>query len=153
MSVQYFEKSSHASQQLKWAQIWFGQLAKFHGQNGSSGWDFTPEHLIAFLRSKRDAGVPAWKRMRMIQGILLYRSSVQKKPIDEFRWIREKMHQIVGLERAKGEGYDNIEEAVGHIPSNESDAVQSFRIALRKAGHPLTTERAYVRKLKAFMSA
>lgn len=153
MSEQFFEKPSHASQQLKWAQIWFGQLANFHGQNVSIDWDFTPEHLVAFLRSKRDARVPAWKRMKMIQGILLYRSSVLKKPTDEFRWIRDKMHQIVGLERAKGEGYDNIEEAVGHIPSNESDAVQAFRIGLRKAGHPLTTERAYVRKLKAFMSA
>lgn len=153
MSVQLFEKPSQASQQIKWAQIWFGQLAKFHGQKVSTGWDFAPEHLIAFLRSKRDAGVPAWKRMKMITGILLFRDSIQKKSTDEFRWIHDKMQQIMGMERAKREGYESIDEAVGHIPSNESDAVQSFRIALRKAGHPLTTERAYVRKLKAFMSA
>ncbi len=44
----------------------------------------------------------------------------------------DKMQQIMGLERAKGEGYDTIEEAVGHIPSNESDAVRSFRVALRE---------------------
>lgn len=153
MSVNFFEKSSHETQELKWAHIWFSQLAQFHQIRDSKEWDFSPEHLIAFLRSKRDASVPAWKRMKMIHGVLLFRSSVQKRPIDDFRWIQDKMQQIMGLERARGEGYDTIEEAVGHIPANESDAIQSFRIALRKAGHPLSTERPYVGKVKMFMSA
>ncbi len=62
-----------AEQDLHWAKIWFGLLAKFHKRPDRSDWKFTTEEVIAFLRSKRDARVPAWKRMRVLEGLLVYR--------------------------------------------------------------------------------
>ena len=127
-------------------------MAKFHGKAANSAWKFTTQEVIAFLRSKRDAKVPAWKRVKILEGLLVYRRMIQGQPIDEFLWIRDKLQEVVQLERAQGEGFDTIEEAVGCIDPNEPDVIQSFRRALRKDGKALRTERSYVGKLKAFMA-
>ncbi len=61
-------KSSSGEQGLKWARIWFKQFCLFHRRPVDPAKEFTAEEVIAFLRSKRDAGVPAWKRMKVIEG-------------------------------------------------------------------------------------
>ena len=152
-----FCKPSRAEQDLKWAKIWFKQFTTFHRRSGkqngdfSRNWDFSPDDVIAFLRSKRDDGVPAWKRLKALEGLLAYRRFIQERPIDPFAPIREKMKEIILTERMRDGGYDNIEEAVGKINPRESDAIQEFRRAIRKEGLALSTERAYVSKVKAFM--
>ena len=65
MSSELFTKSSRAEQDLKWAKIWHKQFVAFHVRRQTSGagrrdWNFGPEHVIAFLQSKRDEGTPAW---------------------------------------------------------------------------------------------
>ncbi len=129
-------------------------MAQFHGKSPTSAdWEFGEGEVIAFLRSKRDADVPAWKRVRILEGLLVYRRMVQEQPIDGFQWIRDKLQEVIQTERAQREGYGTIEEAVGFINPNEPDAIQEFRRALRKDGRALKTERSYVGKLKAFMAA
>ncbi len=59
-----YTKPASAEQNLKWVWIWFKQLAAFHRFSGGQPQDFTAEEVIAFLRSKRDSGTPAWKRMK-----------------------------------------------------------------------------------------
>lgn len=147
-----FEKPNRAEQELRWAKIWFKKLCQFHNRSWNTDWDFSPEDLIAFLRYKRDQKVPAWKRMKMLTGVLLYRRAVQERPIDPFAFIVDKMKEIVVNERVRQEGYDSIEDVVGKIDPKEPDAIQQFRRALRKDGMRLQTERSYVSKVKAFMA-
>ena len=91
--------------------------------------------------------------MKIIRGLMVYRRIVVQKPDDDLVPLKKKMEQIIRLERMRDEGYDSIEESVGKINPNESDAIQAFRRALRKDGKALRTERSYVGKLKAFMAA
>ena len=104
------------------------------------------------MRYKRDAKAPAWKRVKILQALLVYRRMIQGQSIDEFLWIRDKLREVAQFERAQREGFDTIEEAVGSIDPNEPDVIQAFRSALRKDGKALKTERSYVGKLKAFMA-
>lgn len=72
-----FSKMPQAEQQLKWARIWFKQFAKFHQFKGAdSEWDFTEDLVVQFLRSKLQMNVPAWKRMKILEGIILFRLKV-----------------------------------------------------------------------------
>ena len=146
-----FLKSSKAEQDLKWAKIWFGKLCLFHNRPQRQDWEFSSDEVISFLRSKRDAGVPAWKRMKVIHGLLVYRRFVQHLPIDHLLPIKEKMSEIILIERARDNDYDTIEEVVGYIDPNECDAIAEFRRRLRATGLKLGTERSYVSKLKKFM--
>ena len=147
-----YTKAGHAETELKWARIWYNNLAGFHRHAGDSSWEFTVDEVIAFLRSKRDQGLPAWKRMSIIRGLMIYRQQVQRKGIKDLEPIREKMGEIVMLERARKEGYDTVEESVGVIDESEPDVIQEFRRALRRNGLALGTERKYVGNVKRFMA-
>ena len=61
-----------------WARIWFDKLVRFHQVNDPIRWKFTEEDVIAFLRSKLKAGVPAWKRLKIVQGLIEYRNRVMR---------------------------------------------------------------------------
>ncbi|WP_235033114.1 integron integrase [Rubripirellula obstinata] len=114
---------------------------------------FTAYNVIRFLKSKRDEGMPAWKRMKVIRALMVYRRVVLLLPDDDLIPLMMKMEEIIILERSREAGYDSVEEAVGKIDPSEIDAVQEFRRALRKDGKRLQTERSYVGKLKSFMMA
>ena len=146
-----YSKCARAEQELKWAKIWARKLGDFHQRQRQFDWAFSADDVIAFLRSKRDAGVPAWKRMKIIEGLILFCTDLQKRSADELIPLREKMVQIIQVERAKGLGFDTIEESVGRINPREPDAIQEFRRQMRRSGMALLTERSYVSKLKRFM--
>lgn len=147
-----FSKSDRFEQEMKWAKIWFGKLAHFHGRGGQLDWDFAVQDVVVFLQSKRDQDMPAWKRLKILKGLLMFRRVVQERPIDPFMFMVEKLNDVVASERAKQDGYATIEDVVGKIDPKEPDAIQQFRRALRKDGMKLQTERSYVGKLRAFMS-
>ncbi len=147
-----FLKPTQAEQELKWAAIWFKQFSRFHQRGGQTDWDFTPDDVIRYLQSKRDQQMPAWKRMKILNGLLVFRRFTQQREIDPFAFIVAKMKEIIASERAKQDGYDSIEDVVGKIDPKEPDAIQQFRRALRKDGMRLQTERSYVGKVKAFMA-
>ena len=60
-----FAKVASSDQALKWVYIRFGRLARFHREASVPDRQFTADEVIAFLRQKRDAGVPAWKRLKV----------------------------------------------------------------------------------------
>lgn len=66
-----YSKGGSAEQDLKWAYIWFKKFSSFHRCEGDNDRTFTKEEVIAFLQSKPDAGLPAWKRMKIIEGLML----------------------------------------------------------------------------------
>ncbi|WP_417747326.1 integron integrase [Rosistilla oblonga] len=151
--METYRKPACAEQALHWAAIWFKQLAAFHRRNDAdSDWRFSAGDVIAFLRSKRDGGAPAWKRMKIIEGLIVYRSLVQRQSVQDLLPLKFKMHEIIAIERTQREGYDSIDDVVGKINPREPDAIQEFRRAMRRDGMAYATERSYVGKLKAFMA-
>ena len=158
MLSEIFAKSSRAEQDLKWAQIWYSKLLEFHARRGTAAvvsppWEFTAEDVIVFLQWKRDAGTPAWKRAKIIHGLMVYRRFIAERPADDLLPLKEKMAEIVVLERSRDEGHESITEIEGVINPRESNAIQEFRRKMRRAGLKPKTERAYVGKVKAFMAA
>ncbi|MEM8913752.1 MAG: site-specific integrase [Planctomycetota bacterium] len=147
-----FSKIGSQEQQLKWAWIWFRQLAGFHSRDANAAWQFTADDVIAYLRSRRDQGVPAWKRMKIIEGLMTFRHHVQRKSLDDLRPLKSKMREIILLERRRDQGAATIDDVPGVIDPREPDAIQLFRKAARAEGLAFSTEKAYVRKLKAFMA-
>ncbi len=146
-----YSKPSRFQQNFKWAKIWFRKLVEFHKRPNQRDWQFNDDDVIAFLRSKRDQDTPAWKRLKILEGLIHFRTVIQGRPIGDLLAVRNKMLQIVQIERVHRAETNVIEESVGKINPKESDAVQEFRRQLRRTGMKLKTESSYVGKLKAFM--
>jgi hypothetical protein len=128
-----FVKAARREQVVKWVWLWFKQFSSFHRHRGKSNWEFSADHVIKFLQSKRDASVPAWKRMRVIEGLIMFQEEVQRRSSEDLVPLQAKMVDIIAIERAKNGGFNSIEGAAGVIEPNEPDAIQAFRRALRKA--------------------
>ncbi len=116
MAIEFFTKPSRAEQDLKWANIWHSQFVAFHTSLQTPGasrtdWNFTADHVIVFLQSKRDAGMPAWKRAKIIHGLMVYRRFIADRPTDDLLPLKEKMTEIVVLERAGTRGMKRYEKS------------------------------------------
>ena len=79
-----FSKPSNGEQKLNWAKIWFKKFMKFHNIEFAKGqqWDFSTDQVIAYLRSRRDEKTPAWKRLKILDGLISYRASVQERSVE-----------------------------------------------------------------------
>lgn len=146
-----FERSARTERDLKWARIWYQQLAAFHHRGDQSRWEFAAEDVIAFSRSKLQQGMPAWKRLKMVQSLMNYRRLVLDRPHGDLIGVQQKLQEIVAHERIHQDGVETIEEVVGKINPREPDVIQQYRRKLRLLGKKYATERAYVGKVKAFM--
>ena len=136
----FFERSARTERELKWARIWFNQFARFHQHCGESDWAFSAEEVIAFSRFHLKNGMPAWKRLKMVQALMNFRRQIQKRPTDDLVPIHSKLQEIVARERAKESGAESIEEVVGKINPREPDVIQQYRRKLRLTGKKYATE-------------
>lgn len=110
--------------QVDWARFWFGQLANHHRVHDPAKWEFTEEDVIAFLRSKLKAGMPAWKRVLIVKGLIVYRNQFLRSKYPKLEHIRAKLQQIATKEQQQQAGMRSIEEAIGRINPNEPDVIQ-----------------------------
>ena len=138
---------------VDWGRHWFAQLARYHRVHDPAKWSFTEEDVIAFLRAKVKAGVPAWKRVLIVKGLIVYRNQFLKSKYPQLEHIRAKLQQFAAEDKQKKEGTRSIEEVVGKINPNEPDVVQQMRRTLRVQGKEYNTEKAYVMWVKRFMKA
>jgi hypothetical protein len=65
-----------------YALIWFSRLAKLHKVPASIAWNYDKEQVITFLRDRKDSGVPTWKRLKIVQGLIWHRVHVQNRTPD-----------------------------------------------------------------------
>jgi len=135
----------------EWGDIWFGKLAQFHQVSDPQHWQFTDQHVIAYLRSRLKAGVPAWKRLKIVEGLICYRNTRRKSAEPKLEPIRSKLIELAAAEKAKNEGGPTIEEAVGRIDPSEPDVIQAMRRTLRVQGMKYNTEKAYIKWVRRFM--
>ena len=136
---------------LDWARFWHSQLAKFHQVRDSAAWAFTEEEVIAFLRSKLQSGTPAWKRVMIVKGLILYRNKFLRTAEPRLEHLRAKLQEVSVRERQGSEGR-SIEEVVGKINPNEPDVIQAMRRSLRLHGKSYNTEKAYIKWVRRFMA-
>lgn len=134
----------------QWAEIWFAKLAQFHRVTDPTRWQFDEQQVIAFLRSKLKSGMPAWKRLKIVEGLLLYRNRVLRSQTPRLEPIRAKLREIACRERCD-EPEESIDELVGRIDPREPEIVQQFQRTIRLQRKRPATEKAYLGWVRRFM--
>ena len=81
-------------------------------------WRFTKDQVIAYRRSCLKAGVPTWKRLKIVQGLILYGNRALRSQEPNLEGIRAALQRLAVAER-------------------------QMRIALRNAGKGPNTAKAY----------
>ena len=76
---------------VDWARYWFAQLAKYHRVHDPAKWSFTEDDVVAFLRSKLKAGVPSWKRVLIVKGLIDYRNKFLRSKYPKLKHIRANL--------------------------------------------------------------
>ena len=84
-----------------YARQWFDSMAKFHRIANPATWQFTEEHLIKFLRFKLKQNMPAWKRLKIVEGVIWYRNNVRQTSEPRMEMVRAKLQEIVAREKEK----------------------------------------------------
>lgn len=136
----------------KYSRVWFTGMAKFHGVPHPETWEFDETHVIAFLRSRLQQGMPTWKRLKAVEGIIWYRNRIRKSATPRLEPIRAKLQEILVAEKHRqADGDAPMEDVVGKIDPREPDVIQALRRTLRLQGKAFNTEKAYVQKVRAFM--
>ena len=147
-------QNQHVQQKSReqWAKIWFTKLREFHLRNGRENWQFDADHVIMFLRAKLTAGMPGWKRLKIVEGLICYRNGVLKTSEPKLEPIRAKLQEIVVAEKHRDDDRP-IEEILGRINPRESEVIQKMRRTMRVQRKQYNTEKAYVKWVRRFMSA
>ncbi len=97
--------------------------------------------------------IPAWKRLKILQGILWHRVHIQHRSPDFLLELEKTLKKFVVHEKIRSmPSQEEIDGIVGKINPNEPDVIQLLRRALRAKGHAYNTEIAYVKKVVAFMA-
>lgn len=133
-----------------WGPIWFEKLAQFHRVQQPAIWDFDEQHVIDFLRARLRSGAPAWKRLRIVEGLISYRNRVRKSSTPRLEPIRQKLQEIAIRERFRDDA-QAIEEVAGMIDPNEPDVIGQLRRTMRLQRKQHNTEKAYVKWVRRFM--
>jgi len=70
------EKPGREESREKYARLWFDGLAKFHRIENAAVLEIDEFQVRAFLRSKLEKGMPTWKRIKIVEGLIWYRNRV-----------------------------------------------------------------------------
>jgi len=138
------------SGQGDWASIWFAKLAHFHRINQPEHWQFTEQHVIEFLRSKLKSGMPAWKRVKIVDGLIEYRNRVRQSQAPRLEPIRAKLQEIALREQYPDDG-GTIEEIAGKVDPHDPDIIQQMQRTLHLQRKQLNTEKAYLKWVRRFI--
>ncbi len=95
------EGASRQDTDEKYSRMWFAALAKFHHVKEPSIWQFDDKDVIEFLRSKVSEGMPTWKRLKIVQGLIWYRNSVRKSSTPRLERIRTKLREMIAKEKER----------------------------------------------------
>ena len=108
------------------------------------------EAVIQFLRSRRDAGYPAWQRLEIVRAIQFYQQRVLKRAEPNLDHIRMKLEELTDRERvanpdpSKTTDVTDDDMLIGRINSKEPVLLQEVRKLMRVRHYAVRTERAYV---------
>ncbi|XZE20070.1 phage integrase N-terminal SAM-like domain-containing protein [Pirellulaceae bacterium SH449] len=152
-SSEFHRRSESQDKTEKYAKIWFANLAKFHKTPASNSWSYEKSDVIEFLRDRMNSGVPTWKRLKIVEGLIWHRVHIQRRTPDFLLDLEKILKRYVVKEKIEAmPNQDEIEGIVGKINPNEPDVIQQLRRVMRAKGNAYNTEKAYVKKVRAFMA-
>jgi hypothetical protein len=61
---------------IDWAKIWHAKLASFHHIPKKKRWVYGRGEVIAFLIHHKQAGAPAWKRLKIAESLTLFKAEL-----------------------------------------------------------------------------
>lgn len=105
--------------------------------------------MIHFLRSKVKARVPAWKRLKIVDGLICYRNRRLQSQSPELESIRAALQQRAIDEKHRED--DEIGEVASKINPKDPDIIQQMQRTMRYQRKAPNTEIAYVGAVKKFM--
>ena len=147
-----FQKCNSAKRPpLEWARIWSSKFANFHGIADKKRWVFGCDDVIAFLIHQKNAGAPAWKRLKIAQGLALYKSEFLKNRGEQLDDICEQLKRLVTNERSLQDDPPPC-DLIGAIDPSEAPVLQQVRRVMRLNKLAWSTEKAYVSKLREFFT-
>ena len=149
-----FDPQVRREHQEKWTWIWFKKFAEFHGKRGQRMWEFAAKDVVAYCQDQLRRQTPAWKRLKIVESLMYYRRHIQDRSLDELIFIRSKLIELSEQQKHTGDEAKlavEIGDVVGKIDPTEPDVIQNLRRSIRVKHRSLETERAYVKKVKAFM--
>jgi hypothetical protein len=134
----------------EWAAFWFVQVAQFHQVGSPADYQFDKRQVITFMRAKLKANMPAWKRLKIVEGWIRYRNRVGLSKDPRLERIRAKLQELVIAEKHACDP-ESMEDVVGKIDPREPDVIQLLRRMLRLRRKAYNTEKAYVKWVRRFM--
>jgi len=160
MSVEQFcfrlGKSQIHPNDKKWMPPWLEEYAKGLGSGQAVALPVTEEGVLAFLRSLRDRGVPAWQRLQAARSVEWYQELVLQRREVDFGGFKRKLGELAEVEKRTGGSGSTGDGIAGEgLPSlidpKEPAAVRLLRERMRVLHHPRSTETAYVGWLARFI--
>jgi len=107
MSVKKFGSLLHEAKFRKNDKKWFPKWIRRYASaiNVVAGdLSVTEAEVIAFSRSLRDRGLPAWQRLQAVRAIEAYRTLVLQTDVPSLGRIRQTLSRIADRERGDGQG-------------------------------------------------
>ncbi|QDT01776.1 site-specific tyrosine recombinase XerD [Rubripirellula lacrimiformis] len=159
MSVELFRQRLSRAQlhpnDLAWMPQWFDEYARLQQDDGEP-LKVETSRVLAFLRSLRDRGVPAWQRLQAARAVEWYQALVLRNDEVDFVHFKQKLGELAEVEKRAGVAVENGggmpgEGLPGLIDPNEPAAVRKMRARMRVLHHPKSTEQAYVGWLVRFI--
>lgn len=152
MSVGKFCRLLHDSRYGKNDRKWFPRWIRRYAPEATvvhGNLAVDEEIVVAFSRSLRDSGTPAWQRLQAVRAVEAYRDLVlcAKKPC--LASMKTTLSRAAERERDSGTGSgapgvrDEL-HLIGRIDPDEPAVVQELRRELRVRRKALKTERSYV---------
>jgi integron integrase len=149
-------QSSLGRNEQLWFPIWIRRYAEAmntpHGQLPVSR-----ESVIAFLRTLRSHGTPAWQRLQATRAIEVYQKVVLRSDALSLQDIRSTLSRLADQEKIAshgdaGPGCRDERHLVGIIDPKEPPIVQKTRRELRLRHRALATEQSYVHWIERFLA-
>jgi len=137
---------------LDWAKIWYSKLARFHRISNKQRWVFGSDDVIAFLVHQKRAGAPAWKRLKIAQGLALYKAEFLKNRGEQLDDICNQLKLLVAREKIAEDDTPPC-DLIGTIDPTEAPVIQQMRRVMRLNKLAWNTEKAYISKLREFFTA
>lgn len=169
-------RSSRHAKNTDWPAVWHSKLCQFHRKPNDGTWNFNEQHVIAFLKHRVKQRVPAWKRLKIVEGLIEFLNKNKLPSQPDLTKIRSQLKLRAASERAnstnhappeptnpKNDKTDSRQDiSINDYPDKIIDSrinprehplLQTLRKKLRLLGHKFNTEKAYVKWTRRFLES
>ena len=129
---------------MAWAAFWLKRYRSFHRAPPKATPPAGREAVVAFLRSLRDEGKPAWQRLQAVRAVQA------ALPSDAAAGLEDVERTLERLAAAENAGADSEPGDPGVVDPKDPLIVQKLRTELRLHRLALATEQAYSQWITRF---